>query len=183
VFADAFADYPWTRWTVDEHDHVQRVRGLQRSFMEHVALPHGEVWIAPDDHDRVASVAVWMLPDSSVPESAWATIGPVQRKYEGDRHDASLAAEATVAPLRPTAPHYYLGAVGTRADRQRQGFGTAVLEPVLERADADGRPAFLETSAESNVGFYSRLRFEVVVELDIPDRGPHVWAMLRTVAP
>src|SRR6516225_4503597 len=30
VLADAFADYPWTRWTVDSRRHIERVEGLQR---------------------------------------------------------------------------------------------------------------------------------------------------------
>ena len=41
VLADAFADYPWTRWTVESHRHRERVEGLQRLSMDRIALPYG----------------------------------------------------------------------------------------------------------------------------------------------
>jgi GNAT superfamily N-acetyltransferase len=106
-------------------------------------------------------------------------MGEALAQLEGSRHAASIAAEAFVAPLRPQTPHYFLGAVGTRRDRQREGLATATLTPILERADQEDEPAFLETSSAANVRFYERLGFTVVSEADVPDRGPHVWTMLR----
>lgn len=178
VLAEAFGDYAWTRWTVDAGDHATRIESLQRLIVERVALPYGEVWIAEDDHG-VASTAIWMLPTSSVPASVWEAIAPAQTALEGDRHEASALAEATVAHLRPLDPHYYLGAVGTRSDRQGRGHASAVLAPILERADTEKAIAFLETSAASNVSFYERLGFLVTGEVDVSGGGPHVWAMTR----
>jgi GNAT superfamily N-acetyltransferase len=80
-------------------------------------------------------------------------------------------------------PHYYLGAVGTRRDRQREGLGAAVLSPILDRADRGNEPVFLETSASENIRFYERLGLVTVSETDIPDGGPHVWAMMRDRGP
>jgi GNAT superfamily N-acetyltransferase len=179
VLADAFADSTWTRWTVDGADHADRIAGLQRLVIEHVALPHGEVWIAADDIGAIVSAAIWMLPASSVPDTTVAAMAITQAQLEGDRHEAAARAEAIVAPLRPAEPHYYLGAVGTRGDRQRQGIASAVLQPVLDRAGPEGAIAFLETSAPGNVAFYERLGFAVTGELDVPGGGPHVWAMTR----
>ena len=42
----------------------------------------------------------------------------------------------------------------------------------------DGIPAYLESSKERNVDYYSRFGFKVTGELDLP-RGPRVWAMWR----
>jgi GNAT superfamily N-acetyltransferase len=180
VLADAFADSPWTRWTVDGDDHVRRIEGLQRLMIEHVALPYGEVWVAGDEHDDVLSVAVWSLPSSVVPKSVFESIDAEQVRLEGARHDASQAAEALVARLRPTAAHYYLGAVGTRRDRHRQGLASAVLAPMLDRAERDGTDVYLETSEPANVEFYGRLGFTTMAELAIPDGGPPVWTLLRS---
>ena len=179
VLADAFADYPWTQWTVESHRHAERVKGLQRLSMDRIALPYGEVWVACDDGDNVMSVAVWMLPDSAVPASVLNEVGAAQATLEGTRHEASVKAEACVAALRPTTPHYYLGAVGTRPDHQREGLGTAVLTPILDRADRENEPVFLETSTAENGRFYAGLGFVTISETDIPDGGPHVWAMMR----
>ncbi|HEY3831172.1 MAG TPA: GNAT family N-acetyltransferase [Acidimicrobiia bacterium] len=177
VLADAFTDYAWTRWTVDAVDHVERVRSLQRLVIEKVALPYGQVWVALDEHDAVASVAVWMLPTITVPEAVLTEIGGEQAALEGGRHAASVAAELALSQSRPQAAHYYLGTVGTRRDRQGRGYGAAVLAPIVERARAEHAALYLETSAPDNVRFYTRLGFEIAAELDVPGGGPHVWAM------
>jgi GNAT superfamily N-acetyltransferase len=178
VLAGAFADYAWTRWTVDADDHSARIYGLQRLVIERIALPYGEVWVAHDA--AIVSAAIWMLPTSSVPPSVSEAAAAAQAELEGARHDASLRAEAACAPIRPAAPHYYLGAVGTHADRQRQGLGSAVLAPIIDRAERENIAVFLETSDRGNVEFYERLGFRVAGEIDVPGGGPHVWGMTRT---
>jgi GNAT superfamily N-acetyltransferase len=79
---------------------------------------------------------------------------------------------------RLRAPHYYLAALGTDPPHQGKGVGSALIEPVLARADREGVPAYLESSKETNVPFYRKHGFEVVQELAVPN-GPRVWAMLR----
>lgn len=171
VLAEAFSDYPWTRWTVDASEHVQRIESLQRLFMERVALPYGEVWVAVEEDDTVVSVAMWSLPATVVPSSVSGAIGADRVRLEGSRFGASVAAEEAVALLRPTRPHYYLGAVGTRTDRQRMGLGAAVLNPVLVRSVKERVDVYLETSSRANVGFYRRLGFGIVGELTIAGGG------------
>jgi GNAT superfamily N-acetyltransferase len=178
VLADAFADYAWTRFTVDADDHAARIYALQRLVIERIALPYGEVWVAEDTGGAIASVAIWMLPGSVVPDAVAEDAARSQAELEGNRHDASLHAEAACAPLRPASAHYYLGAVGTRRDRQREKRGTAVLAPVLDRAGRDGATVYLETSDRANVEFYERLGFAVTGEIVVPG-GPFVWGMTR----
>ncbi len=179
VLAEAFSDYAWTRWTVDADAHEVRIRKLQRLTVKELALPYGEVWVATDDADALVSAALWLLPEPTVPSSVSDRIAPVIASLEGNRHDASRAAGDAIAGLRPKTPHFYLGAVGTRPGYQGRGLASAVLAPVLRRADAAQTEAFLETSALDNVAFYERLGFTVMREIDVPDGGPHVWAMRR----
>lgn len=176
VLADAFADYPWTRWTVDARDHRRRVEGLQRLTLERVGLPHGHVWVA--GAGTIEAVAIWTDSRTPPPARVWADMASEQRILEGDRHDAARAAELAVGRLRPERPHLYLGAVGTRTRSQRRGLGVAVLEPALAAADDEQLASFLETSSERNLRFYARLGFEIVEEVQI-EGGPPVWAMLR----
>jgi GNAT superfamily N-acetyltransferase len=180
VLADAFADYPWTRWTVDSRNHAERIEGLQRLVLERVGLPFGRVWVACVGA-RIEAASIWTDSRTPPPEHAWSGMADEQRALEGDRHEAACAAEAAAAHLRPTSPHLYLGAVGTRARSQRLGLGTAVLAPTLAEADDDGVAAFLETSSEDNLRFYGRLGFEVVGHVQLAG-GPPVWAMLRPPA-
>jgi hypothetical protein len=90
-----------------------------------------------------------------------------------------MAAERQLADWRPTQRHLYLGTVGTVPAMRGLGLARRTLAPTLSFADVEGVPAFLETSSESNIDFYSTLQFEVIDHRRIDDGGPDVWAMLR----
>ncbi|WP_085999025.1 GNAT family N-acetyltransferase [Nocardia higoensis] len=174
TLARAFADYPWTRHVTDERDHEQRVLAGQELFLTHVGLPHGRVWVTDD----CAAVAVWTTPDADL-GPVFARLAPRLAELAGDRAAAQDAAEAALAPHRPTEPVWFLGTVGVDPARQGAGLGRAVLAPGIAAAEAAGVPAFLETTGERNRRFYERLGFRVVATVTIPDDGPTTLAMLR----
>lgn len=174
----AFADYPWTRYTIAADDHAERIRRFQRLFVEQIGLPHGKVWIAGGG----AAVSVWTTPDSTGIDEVFARLGPTLGELAGDRAEAAEAAEAAMRPHRPTTPVWFLGSVGVHPDHQGGGLGRAVIRPGLEAADAAGTPAYLETSLERNVAFYRRLGFDVTAEVELPGEGPRTWAMVREPA-
>ena len=64
-------------------------------------------------------------------------------------------------------PHYYLALLGTDPLYQRTGAGSAALQPVLERCDAEGVSAYLETQKEENLAYYARHRFELARKLEV----------------
>jgi ribosomal protein S18 acetylase RimI-like enzyme len=87
-------------------------------------------------------------------------------------------------PRRPlhaghSRPHWYLGYLGTRCGRQGRGLGTQLLREVLAPLDADGLPAYLESSNERNLPLYERNGFRVVGELRALGHGPAIWRMWR----
>ena len=51
----------------------------------------------------------------------------------------------------PHEPHWYLNVVSTIPDHQGRGLGSAVMRPVLERCDAEGARAYLESSNPRNL--------------------------------
>lgn len=53
TLARAFADYPFTRHTVDARDHLRRVEELQRVYLTEIGLRCGRVWVS-DDASAVA---------------------------------------------------------------------------------------------------------------------------------
>jgi ribosomal protein S18 acetylase RimI-like enzyme len=75
--------------------------------------------------------------------------------------------------------HWYLPTLGVDPPSQGRGIGSALIRPVLERADADGLSCYLETETEKNLLFYRRHGFEVAAEADLPRGGPHFWTMRR----
>lgn len=178
VLGRAFADYPWTRWTVDPNDHLRRITELQRLALLSLGLPFGATWVALVE-DEIRSVAVWMDSDVVVPPEVQQETRRRAGELEGCRRDYSLAADREIADWRPPERHFHLAVVGTGRGMQRRGLARQVLAPVLLLADDEGVLAFVETSSEANVALYSRLGFEVVEHRIISGGGPDVWAMLR----
>ena len=64
-------------------------------------------------------------------------------------------------------------------ERQGQGIGSRLIQPVLTQADKDRVPWYLETQTERNVSFYRKRGFEVVSDGWVPDQEIRVWTMLR----
>jgi ribosomal protein S18 acetylase RimI-like enzyme len=75
-------------------------------------------------------------------------------------------------------PHWYLFILGVEQAAQGQGLGSALLAHMLARVDADGMPAYLESSNERNLALYGRHGFRVTAEVVIPG-GPRIWPMWR----
>lgn len=183
VLGLAFHDYPWTRWTVDPRDHVARITELQRLCLVHFALPYGSAWVT-EVEGVIQCVVQWVDTAVKVPADVQERLGPRFAELEGDRAEASATAEAESHGWRPTERHLYLATMGTAPDHQGRGLGAATLAPGLRIADEHGLVACLETSAESNVRFYSRLGFGVIRHSRIADgAGPDLWLMRREPRP
>lgn len=161
------------------HEH-HLLPALFRAYLGDVQGPQGEVWVA--EHDgRPRAVAGWLAPGGH-PRPAG--------------REAALAGRAALAVARarnrrkavrllleidrhhPSEPHWYLSVLATDPALQGRGIGTALLDPVLARCDAEGLPAYLETQKEANVAWYGRAGFEVSAEVRLPGTPP-VWCLRR----
>jgi ribosomal protein S18 acetylase RimI-like enzyme len=62
---------------------------------------------------------------------------------------------------KPPAPHYYLGVIGVDPGMHGRGIGTQLLSSFCDLSDSDPLSCgvYLETAAESNLGFYERAGF------------------------
>ena len=86
---------------------------------------------------------------------------------------------SAVEPLHKAVegPHWYLGAVGTRPERQGQGLGSALVKIGTDQADAAGVQCYLETGTDENVAFYRKRGFEVSGQAEFD--GYPVYGMIR----
>jgi ribosomal protein S18 acetylase RimI-like enzyme len=179
VQARAFFDDPLQVWALP--DHTTRRSILEQVFellSRHSSVPRGESYT----DTTLACAAFWVPPGPFEldPEAA-AAMAPILDVL-GDANERFRAAEETMRTHRPIAPHFYLQGLGTDPPRQGQGLASAAMQPVLGRCDAQGIPAYLESTKERNVGFYQRHGFVVRGCEQIPLGGPPLWLMWREPA-
>ena len=76
-------------------------------------------------------------------------------------------------------PHYWLRSLGVDPSWQGRGIGTALVSPMLHRADRERRGAFLFTATEENAAWYESFGFTVLSTYHPTATWPLVWAMWR----
>jgi GNAT superfamily N-acetyltransferase len=171
----AFDDDPLTVWMFPDADRRRRrLPAFFRSLCK-ASLPFGELYTAEDHR----CVAIWNPPGTfPLPLSANTKVGLTTTRLVGFR--TALCAQGLLyfATHHPKERHWYLQMLGTEPESQSQGFGSAILAPVLHRCDTDGERVYLESSKQQNIPFYERHGFIVTQEVQVP-RGPVVWAMWR----
>lgn len=122
-------------------------------------IPPGKPELRPEDEERLEGLLAELLGDGA---------GRVLEAFE--RFDAAHPHDE---------PHYYLSLLGTNPDHRGQGLGMGLMASTLERIDAEGAPAFLESSNPVNTPRYERLGFSICGEFELPEDGPNVTQMWR----
>jgi ribosomal protein S18 acetylase RimI-like enzyme len=179
VLARAFVNDPPMSWVFrDPATRPDRLATLYGGALRELFFPAGHVWTTTD----VGGAAVWQ------PAGQWRTpdevvarlTPPLVEAFLPEELDRFLTFMGTIEDKHPDEPeHWYLEVLAADLDRQGQGIGSACMRPILERADAEGMPAYLESSNEKNVPLYERNGFRVTDVVDLPDGGPALWLMWR----
>jgi GNAT superfamily N-acetyltransferase len=154
-----FAADPMARWaTPDPATYLSRRDEFFDAFGG-AAFGHGTAFVA----DGGAAVATWLPPgveaDGARMQAIMAEQTPPSRMGEMDELFAKME------EFHLDEPHWYLPLIAADPSRQGQGLGTALMQAATARIDADGRPAYLESSSPRNVPFYERFGFESVGEI------------------
>lgn len=177
VLARAFHDDPPTAWVIS--DVVRRRQLLERSFLLYLRklwFPQNECYTTA----QLAGVAAWELPGHwKVGPLTQLRLAPAMLRINGRVLPRILRALAALEADHPSEPHYYLPFVGVDPEWQGRGLGAGLLQPILDRCDRDGVPAYLEASTPRNRALYARHGFEVTAEFHIGKGSPPVWRMWR----
>ena len=160
----AFREDPvWNRGFSVRERGLEGMRAAWRLFLSS-ALGYDWVWRTEDG----SAVALWIPPGKPDldPENE-ERFEPLMRETLGSGAELLLDAVEQFEEARPSESHYYLSLLGTHPDRSGQGWGMGLLADNLGRIDAEGVPAYLESSDPANVPRYERLGFAVFDEFDV----------------
>jgi len=126
-----------------------------------VWLPPGEWEVTPE---RAAEDGIDDLPRAIGEEAAgrfFSALGAIDQYH------------------REIPTHWYLMVVGVSPEGRGRGLGRALIQPIMDRADAAGLSCYLETAQPDNVAFYEHLGFKQVVDVVEPQSGLRLWTFRR----
>jgi ribosomal protein S18 acetylase RimI-like enzyme len=172
VLTLAFAADPPTRWLFPESDEYLRLFPIFARALGGAALP-GQTALATQDH---AGVALWLAPDAVPDEEALARL--IEEDVAPERRANMAAVVEEMVRYHPQEPHWYLPMIGVEPAQQGRGLGAALLRAALQRVDAEGLPAYLESTNPRNMPLYERHGFEAIGEIKV-GTCPPIVPMLR----
>ncbi len=174
----AFADDPvWQPTLVRPTGSVEDARPFWR-IMVQGAMRYPWVWVV----DEVAAVAVWIPPGGvELTEEQYADmIDLALERFGASARDYLLRVFELFESSHPhDEPHYYLTLLATHPEHRGHGVGMALLRENLARIDAEGMPAYLESSNPRNDARYQGVGFRPVVSFELPLDGAAVTGMWR----
>jgi GNAT superfamily N-acetyltransferase len=185
ILAAAFFEYPMFTFYFPDPKRRARCLPLYLGDVLKCALRYGEAYVTPD-----VSGVIFFLPPGHTKISQWEYIqnGFLRAPFLLGRryYKRSMECEAFVGDTHEQImngrPHYYLWGLVADPGRQRKGVGSALMEPLIAKSDAERMPIYLETHEENNVAYYQRKGFNLVRTDSIPKYGLKIWCMLREPA-
>ena len=152
-------------------------RDIWRTYIA-AAIRFPWTWLSAGDE----ATAVWFPPgEDEMTADQWDGFVAILREHLGDGDaDRVVALFGRFEAAHPRAePHYYLSLLGTHPDHRGAGHGMRLLADDLERIDAAGMPAYLESTNPANNARYGRVGFEVVGSFEGYLPGTAITTMWR----
>lgn len=182
ILADSFFRDPIVLYMFP--DESERARLLPWHFTAFVRYGHlfGEVYSTAG---RTDGVAVWLppgsveMPDERIRQAGLDKAPEVLGRGPWERFTSVMSYLEQFHRRDVQMRHWYLPLIGIDSLQQGRGLGSALLEPVLARADDEALPCYLETVEPRNVPFYRRHGFRVITEDVEPRSGIRFWTFRR----
>jgi len=168
----AFVTDPLARWAIAS---ATRYLAAMPSFIDAFGgrgLAHGAAYVV----DGLQGAALW-LPPGVEPDDA--QMNTIMAGHLADDVLPELAAVfEQMGSYHPHEPHWYLPLIGVDPAHQGRGFGAALMRHAVQRFDANGALAYLESSNPRNISLYQRHGFEILGTVQVGS-SPVVTPMLR----
>jgi ribosomal protein S18 acetylase RimI-like enzyme len=178
IITRAFADDPLLNWiALQDGRRMRRIGRLVNTSVE-LFMPLGETFIGADGK----GCALWVKPSApAFPLWQTARVLAMLGMVAGFRRlPEMMEFYRQFESLAPPEPAYHLFYLAVLPEARRQGMGSALLQPILEKCDAERIPAYLENSNSANLKLYERHGFRLTRQWRIADNGPSIWCMYRS---
>ena len=179
VLTAAFDDDPVFRWLAPDDETRPAVDRAFFDLVVEILAAHEDSWTTEGE---VAGAALWVpYGREAMSEERGELFGAQMAELYAPYADRVEQLSAAMAAVHPAEPHEYLWFLGVAPDRQGRGIGSRLLAPVLDRADRNGHPAYLEATSPRSRDLYARHGFVAATPIATPG-GPPLWPMWRPAA-
>jgi ribosomal protein S18 acetylase RimI-like enzyme len=184
ALSDAFSRDPILNYFLSENqtEKLNALNVISEKLLNY-CQPYNHIYTTSDN---VKGIAMWLPPETSsftwselwnIVTSGILTV-PFYVRWDRIVDVLAFMIAELVRRQRYVEPHWYLAVLGVSSQYQGQGIGGELLQPILQQADRDKIPCYLETSTESAVRFYQRQGFEIEHIGKIGETLPY-WTMKR----
>ena len=182
VLARAFYDDPLQTYVFP--DPAQRAALSPAHFAPLIryGLLAGDVWTTPG---VVAGVSIWWPPehitmsDEALERSGFNALPDTIGQDAFERFMNMLDHIEPFHRRDMPRPHWYAMVIGVDPSMKGQGVGSRLVAKTLQQADANGVPCYLETCQPSNVAFYQKNGFDVLLTGTESTSGLRYWTFQR----
>jgi ribosomal protein S18 acetylase RimI-like enzyme len=183
TLARAFHDDPLMIYAIP--DAAERVRLLPDLYARMIRFGTlaGEVYVTAG---TIEGVALWMPPNAkwsreNIEASGMHEIPTLIGNDAYQRYRDVVGREWQARERDVPTACWYLFLLGVEPRSQRHGLGSALMRPVLERADTEQIACYLETENQRNVAFYQKQGFDLIVNgEEAGTTGVRFWTFSRT---
>ncbi|MHA2202172.1 MAG: GNAT family N-acetyltransferase [Candidatus Hodarchaeales archaeon] len=178
VLVSAYTEDPVMKKVFKEED----MRRIQFEVMLKFCIKYGSVFAPSDNFEGVMAILPHNKGDMTVPRIILSGGFFISLKLMKFRKmmEQNIKAIEEVKKNLDIGPYIYLFIIGVQLEFQGKGFGGKMLRAVVEKADTEGKPIYLETQTETNVSLYEKYGFYVYKKKDLPEpMNLPFWFMIR----
>jgi len=172
VITLAFATDPMARWAQPNPTKYLSEFRLWADALGGAGLSHGATLVV----NGLEGAAMWLPP--GVDPNGERVFELAEAACQGQHLADLMAVFEQMISHHPDEPCWYLPLVGVDPILQGRGYGALLMRHAVRRCDADGVPAYLESSNPRNISLYLRHGFEILGTIQVGD-SPMVTPMRR----
>lgn len=171
----AFAADPIIRWSYSSaSDYIHNFHDLVEAYAgqayAHCTALHVEGF---------RGVALWLPPGVEADDHGFVRV--LERTLEPEKMKTMNSVVGEVGATHPVEAYWSLPLLGVDPAHQGTGIGGALIAAMLDRIDAEARPAYIESTSPRNLSLYERYGFERRGMI-VREGRPPLFPMLRRPA-
>ncbi len=176
VLGNAFSDNPMWKEIFNDEDKNRVITEIMLRF----CLKYGNIFSTSDNFEGVMAIAPH---DKDM--NLWRIIRSGAFFLSMKLASYSKKMKAIAEPIEEAkkdlniGTYVYLLIIGVSQEFQGKGFGGNLLKAIIEKADIERKPMYLETQKEENVTLYEKYGFHVVKKINHPELNLPMWLMVR----